>query len=262
MKDLSIIIPTHARPRELRRCLSSIKMANIKNYEVILISDVFHQETHDVAHGFLGSDDCYIVRNGRPGPAASRNFGLQHATGRHILFFDDDDALPENNYQDFLNFAMSNPSAAIYADVELIKEDRDRDVVFPDAPARHSAISYDFSSIYIKNFIYTQACLFPVNAIRDLRQDTHMRVFEDWDFLLAVASKLNFIPVNYVAALIYKDYVNSGNRRSTTGAATGFDGLLDYLYVYRRWPAPGERLKSHRSDFLKQAGLFVPEENL
>jgi len=261
MIELSIIVPTHARPRELIRCLKSINSCQLRSYEVLLISDVNDLETSNIANQYLRDVDTYI-RGGEPGPAESRNLGLKIAAGLHILIFDDDDALPGSGYQDFVDAALSSPNEVCYGNVNFLKEDRTKEIVFPEPPVSHSVISNEFMNIYVKNFIYTQACIFPSEAVRNVQQDTHMRSFEDWEFLLAVASKANFKPVNLLGATIYKDYVNTGNRRSTTDAAKDFELVLDYLYVYRRWPAPNEKLKVMRSEMLDSQGMAVAKQFL
>jgi glycosyltransferase involved in cell wall biosynthesis len=262
MTELSIILPTHARPRELLRCLQSIQNCHLQNVEILLISDVNDQETADIARQHLRKEDSFVVRGGKPGPAESRNLGIQMAKGHHILIFDDDDALPNTGYHEFVNEALSIPNTVVYGNVEFLKEDRKADIIFPDPPVQHAVISQEFSQIYVKNFIYTQACIFPSEALRDVSQDTHMRSFEDWEFLLAVASRTKFKPINLLGATIYKDYVNTGNRRSTTDAAKDFELVLDYLYVYRRWPAPNDQLKTMRAEMLESQGLPIAKQYL
>jgi glycosyltransferase involved in cell wall biosynthesis len=262
MIELSIIIPTHGRPRELARTLESIRACQLRSYEIILISDMHDQTTAEVAERHLGKNDYYIVRAGKPGPAASRNLGISLAQGRNTLLFDDDDTLPGPDYQGYVDVALANPGKVIYGDVVLVKEDRERGILFPDPPERMHSIQYDFPSIYVKNHIYTQSCLYPTQVIKGIKQDTHMRSFEDWEYQLAVASQAEFHPVDYVAAIIHKDYVNTGNRRSTTAPAKNFELVLDYLYVYRRWPAATEELKLRRARMLADVGLAIAGEFL
>ncbi|WP_198266398.1 glycosyltransferase family 2 protein [sulfur-oxidizing endosymbiont of Gigantopelta aegis] len=262
MIELSIIVPTHARPRELVRCLKSIQNCQLRSYEIILVADINDPKTSEIAGEYLRNCDYYVIRGGKPGPAESRNLGIKMASGHHILIFDDDDALPDSDYQAFVDAALSNPHDVIYGNVNFLKEDREKDIIFPDPPISHAVIANDFPNMYVKNFIYTQACIFPAEAIKQVSQDTHMRSFEDWEFLLAVASKTNFKPINLLGAIIYKDYINKGNRRSTTDAAKDFELVLDYLYVYRRWPAPNEKLKAMRSEMLESQGLTIAKQYL
>ncbi|QFY88666.1 glycosyltransferase family 2 protein [Magnetovirga frankeli] len=263
MIELSIIIPTHGgRTRELVRCLESVKNCNLRSYQIILVSDVHDQEISAVAEQYLGGKDYFIVRNGKPGPAESRNLALELVEGSRVLLLDDDDALPETGYQSFVDFALANPDKAVYGDVVIIKEDRKKGVLLPDPPERMPSTTYEFQSIYVKNFIYTPACLYPSHLIRGIKQDTHMRSFEDWEFVLSVISRVEFKPLDQVVAIVYKDYINVGNRRSTTEAARNFELVLDYLYVYRRWPAPTLDLKKKREDMLKSVGLDISAQFL
>ena len=259
---LSIILPTHARHRELTRCLHSIRTSGIENYEILLISDIHDHKTFEVAEQYLGENDKFIERGGIPGPAESRNLGLTLASGQWILIFDDDDQLPPIIYPDFYHDALAQPDVVTYGDVIIVEEDREKCVLLLDPPQRLTLTAMEFTQIYVKNFIFTQACLFPAYLLKEVRQDTHMRSLEDWDFLLAVASYATFKPSQHIGAIIYKDYVHQGSRRGTSVAANNFEVVLDYLYVCRRWPAPTEQLKAMRAAMLAQSGFIVAKEYL
>ena len=75
-------------------------------------------------------------------------------------------------------------------------------------------------------------------------------------------SSFDFKPISKVGAIIYKDFVNLGNRRGSSEGARDFNVALDYLYVYRRWPAPNEDLKRQRANLLLSAGLTISADYL
>ena len=259
---LSIIIPTHFRARELKRCLSSIVSSVNIEKEIIIVSDVKCPSTREVVGQFLGDNDTYYERPGKPGPAASRNIGLEISRGDFVLIFDDDDQLPGPDYIKFLSAAVSNPWAVSYGDVIIVKEDRKKNTLTNDPPERPGLTNFFLPNLFIKNFIFTQAVIFPRRAIIGRFQDEFMKSVEDWDFLLNILSTFDFKPLNHVGAVIYKDFINLGNRRGSTKEATNFNVALDYLYVYRRWPAPSVDLKKQRSEMLLANGISVPAEYL
>lgn len=254
---LSIIVATHNRPRELGRCLRSISESIHCEREVIVIADSCCEKTRGVVSQYLGLGDTYIERIGVPGPARSRNLGLEIARGDFVLIFDDDDQLPGAPYRGFLEKALCNSRAVSYGDVAIVKEDRELGVLLNEPVDYPRLTSCEFEQIYVKNFIVTPAVIFPRIALTGRRQDIFMRSLEDWEYLLNVCSEFEFRPISEVAAIIYKDFVNLGNRRGSTGGARDFNVLLDYMYVYRRWPAPSAEIRYLRENLLSGAGLTI-----
>lgn len=259
---LSVIVPTHDRPLELARCLRSIKEHIKIDFELIVVSDTANNGIIQVASSFIGDNDQFHIRRYNPGPAFSRNIGFDLAKGQFVLVIDDDDEIPGVGYDEFLNAALSNPKSVTFGDVIIAREDRLKGVLTSDEPELLELTKTPFEQIWIKNYIFTQACIFPATALAGKKQDVHMKSLEDWDFLLSVHQAAEFSPVHTIGAIIYKDYINQGNRRGTTTAANNFEAVLDYLYVYRRWRAPDEKIKNMRANMLKQNGLDVSAEFL
>ncbi|MBS4050455.1 MAG: glycosyltransferase family 2 protein [Methylomonas sp.] len=259
---LSVIVPTHDRPIELMRCLRSIKEHIKIDFELIVVSDTTNEQIVQVASNFIGENDQFHMRKNNHGPAFSRNVGIDLARGQFVLIIDDDDEIPGVGYDDFLNTALNNTKSVTFGDVIIAREDRLKGVLTSEKPELLELTKTPFEQIWIKNYIFTQACIFPAIALAGKRQDVHMKSLEDWDFLLSVYQAAEFKPAHAIGAIIYKDYVNQGNRRGTTTAANNFEAVLDYLYVYRRWRAPSEQLKIMRANMLKQNGLDIQAEFL
>jgi len=52
------------------------------------------------------------------------------------------------------------------------------------------------------------------------------------------------------------------DRRGSSKAANDFNAVLDYLYVYRRHPAPTPELRRKRADLLARTGLPIDADLL
>jgi len=91
---LSIIIPTHARAVLVRRAVESVLASTNLPSEIVVVED----RTSDAElalSDFIANGRLKYLRNtsGSSGASATRNFGVRHATGSHVLFLDDDDIL-------------------------------------------------------------------------------------------------------------------------------------------------------------------------
>jgi glycosyltransferase involved in cell wall biosynthesis len=88
----SIVVPTHARPRQLAACLQALASLDypIGRFEVIIVDDGGVIGPDDVVSPFRGRLDITLLRQPHAGPAAARNAGAAQARGQFLAFTDDD----------------------------------------------------------------------------------------------------------------------------------------------------------------------------
>lgn len=261
---ISFIITTHNRSNTLLRTIRSL-VDNIKvEKEIIVLSDVMDLSSHNGLLSLLGPEDSIHFVPKLRGPSETRNLGVHLARGEFINLFDDDDEFPnfDSHYQYFLNDALNNRRNLTYANVFIGQENRADNGLSNADYYLHTLNNKDIDSIYLKNFILTPASLIPAYLAKQCLQDPFLRSLEDWDYLLNLKSRCDFSFSNHVGAIIYKDFINMGNRRSTMDNAKGLDIVLDYLYIYRRWPAPSNELCQLRSELLSHHGIKIPAEFL
>ena len=83
----SVIIPTYGRPRYLSEAVASVLDQTVRDLECLVVDDASPEPVE------VPEDPRVRVirRESNGGPAAARNTGLDHASGRFIAFLDDDD---------------------------------------------------------------------------------------------------------------------------------------------------------------------------
>ncbi len=255
----SVIMPTHRRAELLRRAISSVKANTFTDVEIIVVADDIDKDTFLVAAECLGPADKFVKRTGKNGPAESRNIGMELAEGERILFLDDDDAIQPDFLAKAKTHCDQHPSQVLYTNYRVIEEDRNN----PKAETTQMDVKVgdkELSEVYVKNFIHNHTCLYPAFSLKNKKQDAHLASLDDWEFLLNVMSETSFRHIEIDGPVIFKDYVNLGNRRGSAHAANGSMVLIDYLYIYRRRPAPTNELKMQRKELLKKVGFDVPIE--
>jgi len=91
---ITIIIPTYNRLEQLKTCVASLNNFTFPkdNYEILVVDDGSTDGTSGSEKSFVASFDGRLkfLRQENKGPAAARNFGIQHAQGNIIAFIDDD----------------------------------------------------------------------------------------------------------------------------------------------------------------------------
>jgi glycosyltransferase involved in cell wall biosynthesis len=88
----SIVVPTFARPAQLKRCLEGIAAlaAAEVSFEVIVVDDGGPEPLDTLVASYAERLDVRLIRQARAGPAAARNAGAAVARGRLLAFIDDD----------------------------------------------------------------------------------------------------------------------------------------------------------------------------
>lgn len=257
----TVVVPTHKRANLLARALASVTQQMVSvPFEVIVISDAIDFETDSICNKFLKSTDTYIRRSGKNGPSESRNIGLLLAKGKYILFLDDDDAWHPNLLSQLLACPAVIEGLPVYFNCSVVKESR-----LPSGPVLLEENFLDLMDfltpdVYVKNQVHMSCLALPRTLINDIKFDTHMRAYEDWDFQLAVYSRNFPVHVPILGSRIFEVHDSTTDRRGQSKAAHDFNAVMDYLYVYRRHPAPVEGLKIKRANFLKNIGLDIPLE--
>ena len=88
---ISVVIPTHNRPRSLQNAVASVRAQTNPPREIVVVDDGSRPPVDSKL--FDGSTiPIRVVRNVEArGPAAARNVGVNHASGDLVAFLDDDD---------------------------------------------------------------------------------------------------------------------------------------------------------------------------
>lgn len=93
-KLLSIVVPVYNCEKYLDRCILSLlnQCLDVSQYEIILINDGSLDKSLDIITKYSSKNDNIIVINQKnSGVSASRNAGINKASGKYIVFVDADD---------------------------------------------------------------------------------------------------------------------------------------------------------------------------
>lgn len=257
----SVIIPTHRRPQLLERALDSVRQQGVEgDIEVIVVSDVVDPDTDAVCSRRLTDRDIFIRRNGKPGPSASRNLALRLAAGRHILFLDDDDALSAGFLGQALNHAAIQNNRCVYVDGVAVNESRPA-----SGPVFQSESALDLQGglneqVFIKNQIPFSCFLFPRIIVQAMAFDEHMHAYEDWEFVLNFLSRQWPEHLALTGPRIHVVQDETTDRRGASAAAKDFRAVMDYLYVYHRYPVTDPQLRERRWQMMQLFSIPLPPE--
>jgi glycosyltransferase involved in cell wall biosynthesis len=95
----SVIIPVYNRPAEIRELLDSLLHQTCRNFEVLIVEDGSTLRCDEVVKEYEGLlDVCYFFKP-NSGRSLTRNYGMEHARGDYLVFFDSDCIIPDDYFQ-------------------------------------------------------------------------------------------------------------------------------------------------------------------
>ena len=109
-EKISIIVPVYNAEKTLYKCVESLILQKYKNIEIILINDKSTDSSNKICEELANEYDFikYIINEKNIGVSATRNIGLDNATGEYIVFVDSDDWVDYNYCEDLLSEIKKN----------------------------------------------------------------------------------------------------------------------------------------------------------
>ncbi|NVJ88599.1 MAG: glycosyltransferase [Flavobacteriaceae bacterium] len=95
--NFSIIIPVYNRPQEIDELLASLVSQDFEdNFEVIIVEDGSNVTAESIVKKYTTQLEVHYFFKENSGAGASRNFGMQKASGNYFIILDSDVVLPKN----------------------------------------------------------------------------------------------------------------------------------------------------------------------
>jgi glycosyltransferase involved in cell wall biosynthesis len=119
--DVSVVIPTFRRNRELAEAIASVQRQEGVTLEVLVVDDCPDGSARAVVEDLNDARVSYR-RNPNPTggvPSVVRNLAWPHASGRFVHFLDDDDMVPDGHYASVTaTFARHPEIGLVFGQVE------------------------------------------------------------------------------------------------------------------------------------------------
>ena len=118
---LSIIVPAYNVENYLKKCIDSLLIQNIDDYEIIILNDCSTDATLEVAKSFNDKKIRVIDKKTNTGLSDTRNIGIEYASGEYIMFVDSDDSISENCLREIADFISIEKTDIVYLKYNLVK---------------------------------------------------------------------------------------------------------------------------------------------
>ncbi len=101
MEKVSIVVPIYNAEKYIGSCLESIIAQTYNEWEVLLVNDGSRDGSAEICDEYAMRDErIKVFHRENHGVSATRNYGIEHATGKYIMFIDSDDTIEEDTLSD------------------------------------------------------------------------------------------------------------------------------------------------------------------
>ncbi len=116
---VSIIIPSHNRPKCLQQCLAAITELDYARdkFEVIVVDDGSSTQLDPIVDLFSAKINLHLLKQEHAGPARARNRGVKQAKGEFLVFTDDDCRPTPGWLETLMNFLAIKPDSMIGGEI-------------------------------------------------------------------------------------------------------------------------------------------------
>lgn len=222
---VSVIMPVYNGEKYLRKCLDSVTAQTLREIEIICVDDGSTDKSRDILEEYAAEDPrVQIFHQENKFAGCARNLGMEHASGKYLIFWDSDDYFMPDALE--LMYERSESKQAQICICDGDKYDEKEDVQYPTDEyliRRRLPEADPFSREDIGKYLYNFASNVPWNkmflhsfVLENELQFQELRQANDVYFVmraLFLAERITTVP----KALVVYRISNSG---SVTGKAS------------------------------------------
>ena len=156
MEKVSIIIPVYNAYTVIDKCIQSIINQTYKNIEILLINDGSKDKSIEKLNYYEKKyKNIKIINKKNEGVSKTRNLGIKKATGKSIMFIDNDDYIDNTYVETLLNEIKNSEADCVYSGYR--RENSNGKVIkvrkLKDKPWTKYILSAPWAKIYNKEFL-------------------------------------------------------------------------------------------------------------
>ncbi|MFH1741877.1 MAG: glycosyltransferase [bacterium] len=195
---VSIVVRTYNRPERLKVCLDSLADQSYRDFEAVVVNDA-GSDVQPVIDSLADRLVCnYVSHETNRGRTVALNTGVTSARGRYVGFLDDDDIVYPDFLQTLVPKALESDLPVIYSDVKNVTFEQNPDTGEWKRVLEHLTYSFDFerNNFLLGNYIPVNCLLIRRDCFDEVGLfDPTLTVFEDWDFLIRLSRKHDFVHI-------------------------------------------------------------------
>lgn len=227
---VTIIVPIYNAEKYIEECIQSVQSQTFTNWELLLIDDGSTDNSSNICENYAQNDKrIRIIHKPNTGVSDTRNYGLDIAQGKYIIFLDADDYWYDNSAIELLvQTAEKHNLDIVRGEYKAI--DQDGKDLF-ERPLLKSKIAFS-NQVLTAGLFYTKIIcgenflvlsLIKRETIGELRFNKELSFLEDMDFyahFLLKPKRCMFIQLRFYA--YRKNSTSASHTPSIKSLANGF----------------------------------------
>lgn len=194
--DLSIIIPMYNTSKnKLYQCYDSIRRLSGFDYEVLTVDDGSDVKAAEHCKNYVRNYNNFkYFRQNNMGVSAARNFGVEKALGKYLMFVDSDDEIIADPINDFMSQTIKKDKGGGYDVVVfdryfLKRKKKTYNTVLKESEANdlqellksfilNRGIGWIHGLLYKRSFLIENSLRFSSNTIQQEDRDFNFELFK------------------------------------------------------------------------------------
>jgi glycosyltransferase involved in cell wall biosynthesis len=199
---ISVIVPVYNAEEYLPACLDSILKQDLREIEIIVIDDGSTDGSGKIADRYAKGDSrIQVIHQENAHLSASRNAGMQLATGEYIAFIDSDDWIETDMFSSMYKVAKREESDVVICSV-TVEYTKDNRIYFEKVNQEYTerdqknfySLFVELSKLHLFNYAWNK--IYRAQILRDQKLNFEVEApFEDIAFNLQVLQSIGTISV-------------------------------------------------------------------
>jgi len=206
--QISVIIPTYNRSKELLRAVNSVLNQTIPVLEILICDDGSTDDSYSLIKS-LNNPTIIWINCGRNGNAAiPRNIGIKNAKGNWVAFLDSDDEWMPYKIQYQINHIESTNANAVSSNAINIYVKTKKYSIYH----KKNYTNLNFPKLIFSNYVITSSVLIKKNLLIKYKlfpEDQSFVGIEDYALWLKISTNSSFFYTSEALLNYYSDHSNS-----------------------------------------------------
>ena len=194
-KKISIVVPIYNSEKFLSNCIESILNQNFQDYELLLINDGSTDSSLSICQKYFESNrnKIKLFNNNNYGCSISRNFGIEKAQGKYIVFIDSDDWIEKDMLYDMYQLAEKEESDVVLSGA--FYEYIDEKISIVSIPEKTEESFFWFKDKNLVSMICSKLWRLDLIKEKNIRFNPKIKLAEDFVFNVSVLLEAKKISV-------------------------------------------------------------------